>query len=167
MHKWVEILKNNDYIKAKQHIKSGADVNEENENGESVLATAIRHHCDEELIALLIQNGAEANDFDDEGVSIFDMAITYNNIFMVKYIIDSGVDVNKTQRKSGFTPLMCAACYGRVEIASILIDQGADKNSLDSRGFSALDFARKMNKKSILKILDFNDQNPVNKRHTK
>ncbi|MCW8839017.1 MAG: ankyrin repeat domain-containing protein [Thiovulaceae bacterium] len=167
MNKWIELLKNNDYIGVKQYIKSGAYINEENEMGESVLASAIRNHCDEDLIKLLIDKGADIYDFDNEGVSIFDMAITYNNINLVEYIIEDGIDVNKTNRKSGFTPLMCAACYGRVEITSLLLKHGADKNSLDTRGFSALDFARKMNKKSILDILGFDKNLPQNRSYTK
>ena len=167
MQKWVEILKNNDYMAAKKYIKSGADLNEENENGESVLATAIRNHCDDDLLELLIEGGADIYDFDSEGVSIFDMAITYNNMFMFNYITNSGIDVNKTNRKSGFTPLMCAACYGRAEIVKLLLEHGADKNTLDSRGFSALDFARKMNKKTVLQILGFDKDLPVNRSYTR
>lgn len=167
MYKWIEILKNNDYIAAKQYVKNDADLNEENENGESVLAYAIRHHCDDDMLELLIQEGADIYDFDNEGVSIFDMAITYNNLYMYRYILESGIDVNKTNRKSGFTPLMCAACYGRVEITKSLLEQGADKNALDLRGFSALDFARKMNKKSVLEILGFDKNTPQNRGYTK
>jgi len=167
MQKWLEILKNDDFVGAKKYIKNGADVNEENENGESVLAIGIRHHCDDELLDLLVENGANIYDFDSEGVSIFDMAITYNNLHMYEHILKSGIDVNKTNRKSGFTPLMCAACYGRIEIAKSLLDQGADKNTLDLRGFSALDFARKMNKKTVLDILGFDKEKPQNRSYTK
>ena len=165
MHTWLEILKNNDFISAKQYIKKDADLNEETESGESVLATAIRHQCDEDLIMLLINSGADIYDFDNEGVSIFDMAITYNNIILVKYIIDKGIDVNKTQRRSGFTPLMCASCYGRAEIAKILLDNGANKDLKESKGFNATDFARKMNKKSVLVLLEFDKNAPQNKAH--
>lgn len=165
MHDWLDILRNNDFIGAKQYIKKDADLNEETESGESVLATAIRHHCDEDLISLLIDSGADIFYFDNEGVSIFDMAITYGNIFMVKYIIDKGIDVNQTQRRSGFTPLMCAACYGRTEIAKILLDNGANKDIKESKGFNATDFARKMNKKSVLVLLDFDENAPQNKAY--
>lgn len=165
MNKWLEILKNNDFIGAKQYIKKDADLNDETESGESVLATAIRYRCDEDLINLLIDNGSDIYDFDDEGVSIFDMAITYNNIYLVKYILDKGIDVNKTQRRSGFTPLMCASCYGRVEITKILLEQGADKDVVESKGFNATDFARKMNKKSVLVLLDFDEDAPKNKAY--
>lgn len=165
MYTWLEILKNNDFIGAKQYIKKDADLNEETESGESVLATAIRHHCDEDLLSLLIDSGADIFFFDNEGVSIFDMAITYGNVFMVNHIIDKGIDVNQTQRRSGFTPLMCAACYGRTEIAKILLDNGANKDAKESKGFNATDFARKMNKKSVLVLLDFDKDAPQNKAY--
>ncbi|MBU1927535.1 ankyrin repeat domain-containing protein, partial [bacterium] len=111
---------------------------------------------------LLIDSGADIFDFDDEGVSIFDMAITYNNIEMVQYLIDKKMNVNQTNRRSGFTPLMAAACYGRVEITKILIENNVDQNAVDSKGFCAADFARKMNKKSVLALLDYDSKSPKN-----
>lgn len=162
MSTWLELLKNDDYIGIKKYIKNGADLSETNEAGESVLACALRAQCSMDTLMLLIDNGADIFDFDDEGVSIFDMAITYNNIEMVNYLIEKGIDVNKTSRKSGFTSLMAAACYGRVEIAKILLENGADQNARDSKGFTAVDFARKMNKKSVLDILDYDENDPKN-----
>lgn len=162
MNKWIELLKNNDYLGVKKYIKEGADVNDATESGESVLAYAIRQGCDIELLMLLIENGADVFDFDEEGVSIFDMAITYDNIDMVNYIIEKGIDVNSTKRRSGFTPLMAAVSYGRGRIVKILLENGADQESTDSKGFRAVDFARKMNKKSILELLDFDESSPRN-----
>lgn len=167
MNQWIDFLKSNDYLNIKKMIKNGADVNDENENGESVLAFAIRGHCDIDLLMLLIENGADVEDFDNEGVSIFDMAITYNNIEMVKYILEQGHDVNKTMRRSGFTSLMAAACYGRAEIAKILLENGADQNAKDSKGFTATDFARKMNKKSVLEVLHYDENSPKNTSFTR
>ncbi|MDY0120677.1 MAG: ankyrin repeat domain-containing protein [Sulfurimonas sp.] len=162
MNKWLEVLRNNDYLNAKKLIKNGEDVNDANDMGESVLAHAIRHHCDFDLLMLLVENGADIFDFDDEGVSIFDMAITYGNTQMVSFLLERGVDVNHTNRKSGFTPLMAAACYGRVDVAKILLENGADKTAQDIKGFNATDFARKMNKKTILELLDFDKSAPRN-----
>ena len=162
MNKWLELLKNNDYIGVKKYIKDGADLDDTNDIGESILACAIRAGCDFDLLMLLVENGADIYDFDEEGVSIFDIAITYDNLEMVNFIIKKGIDVNKTMRRSGFTALMAAACYGRLEIAQILIENGATKNSTDIKGFSAIDFARKMNKKSILELLNFDKNAPKN-----
>ena len=86
---------------------------------------------------------------------------------MVKYIVDDGIDVNATHRRSRFTPLMAAACYGRVDVAKVLIENGADKNSVDFKGISATDFARKMNKKSILKLLDYDEKSLKNTNYAR
>ncbi len=162
MYTWLELLKNNDYMGVKKYLKDGADLEETNDIGESVLACALRARCDMDLLMLLIESGADIFDFDEEGVSILDMAITYDNLEMVNYLIENGMDVNQTSRRSGFTSLMAAACYGRVEIAKILLANEVDQNAKDSKGFSAIDFARKMNKKSILKLLDYNENDPKN-----
>jgi len=162
MNKWIEFLKNNDFIGVKKYIKNGADVNDVNDSEESVLSLALRYKCDSELMMLLIEAGADIYDFDEDGVSVFDIAIAYDNLEIVKYIINKGIDVNKTQRKSGFTPLMSAACYGRTEIAKILIEYGANTKAVDSKGISVTDFARKMNKKSILLLLDYDPKAPRN-----
>jgi len=167
VHTWLELLKNNDFLGVKKYIKNGADLAETNESGESVLACALRAGCDSELLMLLIENGSDIFDFDDEGVSILDMAVTYNNLEMVEYLIGKGLDINKTSRRSGFTSLMAAACYGRIEIAKILLENGANQEARDSKGFSAIDFARKMNKKSILELLDYDESSPKNNAYAR
>ena len=154
MDKWLEPLKKNDYISIKQYLKNGADVGAVNDTGECVLLCALRARCDFDLLMLLVDNGADIFDFDDEGVGVLDMAITYDNIEMVKYILSKGIDINHTNRKSKLTPLMVATCYGRIDILKLLLEHGARKDMVDNKGLSAKDFARKMNKKSILKILE-------------
>ncbi len=162
MNRWIELLKNDDYLGVKKYIKNAGDLSKTNENGESVLAYSLREHCDIETIMLLIESGADIFEFDDEGVNIFDMAITYGNLDMFNYMLEHGVDINATTRRSGFTPLMAAVCYGRIDIVKILIAKGVKQNVKDSKGFRAVDFARKMNKKSILKLLDINESEAMN-----
>ena len=90
---------------------------------------------------------------DDEGVSVFDVAVTYNNLFLIERLIADGFDVNVSTRRSGFTPLMGAVCYGRHEVIQKLLDMGVDVVVRDGQGLNALDFARKMRKTSILNLL--------------
>ncbi len=153
MKKWIELLKANDYLGIKQYLKHGASPNETEENGESVICFALRHHCDQEILELLIAQGADLYATDEEGVSVFDVAITYNNTFIIDHLLDKGFDVNRSTRRSGFTPLMGAVCYGRTEVIQQLLDREVDVSVRDGHGFSALDFARKMGKKKILALL--------------
>lgn len=167
MNKWIELLKKNDLVGIKKYIEDGADVNEANESGESVLASSLRYRCNFDLVMLLIDSGADILDFDEEGVTIFDMAVTYDNVDVVKFLISKGMDVNTTQRRSRFTPLMAAVCYGRVEMVEFLIEQGANIEAVDAKGISVTDFARKMNKKTILKLLDYDKSAPINRNYAR
>lgn len=154
MEQWIELLKANDYLGVKKYLKNGANPNEVEENGESVICFAMRYHCDSEILNLLIENGADIHHVDDEGVSVFDVAVTYNNLTLIEKLIEDGFDVNRATRRSGFTPLMGAVCYGRVDVIKKLLDMGVNIQSRDAYGLSAIDFARKMHKKSILALLE-------------
>lgn len=154
MEQWIELLKANDYLGVKKYLKNGANPNEVEENGESVICFAMRYHCDSEILDLLIENGADIHHVDDEGVSVFDVAVTYNNLTLIEKLIEDGFDVNRATRRSGFTPLMGAVCYGRVDVIKKLLDMGVNIQSRDAYGLSAIDFARKMHKKSILALLE-------------
>lgn len=154
MKQWIELLKANNYIGIKQYLKNGANPNDEEENGESVICFAMRYHCDQEIIDVLIDNGADLFHADHEGVSVFDVAVTYNNLSLIERLLQEGFDVNHATRNSGFTPLMGAVCYGRTDIIKKMLELGVDVRARDSHGFSAIDFARKMHKKSILALLE-------------
>ncbi|WP_345991125.1 ankyrin repeat domain-containing protein [Sulfurimonas sp. HSL-1716] len=154
MNKWIRLLQDNDYLGIKKYIKEGADVNESNDTEESVLACALKYRCDDEIVDILVQNGADLRDFNEDGVSILEYAIMYNKIDLIKKIIESGVNVNHTNRPSRFTPLMGAVSYGRGEIVKLLLENNADKYAKDVKGLSALDFAKKTHKKSMIKLLE-------------
>lgn len=154
MTKWLSILQENDYLAAKKLIKDGADLNDRTEAGESVLAYALKSKCDQDMLELLIENGADLFYTDDEGVSIFDFAITYNNTYVIRLLLEKGIDVNETSRRSGFTALMAAVCYGRSAIVKMLLDAGADIHAVDSKGLNAMAFAKKMHKKSMIELLE-------------
>lgn len=154
MEKWIELLKANNFLGVKHYLKNGGNPNESEENGESVLCFALRYHCDQEIFDLLIESGADLYQTDHEGVSVFDVAVTYNNLPLIERLITAGFDVRVSTRKSGFTPLMGAVCYGRTEVIQKLLDMGVDVSARDGHGLSALDFARKMRKTAILDLLN-------------
>jgi ankyrin repeat protein len=153
MEQWISLLKSNDYLGIKKYLSNGGNPNAQEDNGESVICFAMRYRCDPEILELLIENGADIHHVDKEGVSVFDVAVTYNNLSIINLLLESGFDVNVPTRKSGFTPLMGAVCYGRIEVVKKLLEKNADIVVRDNHGFSALDYARKMNKKSIFALL--------------
>ena len=157
MSSWSALLQSDDYLGVKKYLKTGADVNEKSEHGESVVAQALHLRCDEAILELLVEAGADLFDADNEGVSVFDVAITYNNFKMVRRIIDAGVDVNENRRGSGFTPLMAAVCYKRGDIVALLLENGADKTLKDKLGLTGADYARKTHRKKMLSMLGEED----------
>ena len=154
MNEWLRILQENDYLGAKALITSGADLSVTNEQEESVLFVALKRNCDDEIIELLIEAGADMYYRDSEGVSVFDYAIQYGNKKLVDRFLSQGVDVNATTRKSSMTPLMVAVCYNQFDITKKLLDKGAKIESRDSSGISAYDFARKMRREKMMALLD-------------
>ncbi len=152
--KWITLLQDNDYIGVKQYLKGGADVNDVTETDENVISCALRFRCDDDIIELLVENGADVDEYDNEGVSVFECAITYNNLKFVEYMIKRGVNVNETKRRSGFTPVMAATCYGRLNMLELILNAGADANRYDRKGYNAFDYARKMQKKSMTARLE-------------
>lgn len=154
MNDWQTLLQNDDYLGTKKQIKNGGDLSARNEQGESPLMIALRLRCSDELLTLLMESGAGLFDEDNDGVSVFDAAITYNNPMVVDRIISTGIDVNATHRASGFTPLMAAVCYNRSDIVSMLLRSGADASKKDVQGLDSFDYARKTHRKKMLELLE-------------
>ncbi|AXG74415.1 ankyrin repeat domain-containing protein [Flavobacterium arcticum] len=79
------------------------------------------------------------------------MAICKGDIETVKKFIEYGASVN--ERSNGLTPLMLAARYNQAEIIKVLLDNGANLELEDERGFTALKYAELSNAKEAFSIL--------------
>ncbi len=154
MNEWMTILQTNDFLGAKALIKAGANLEVTNEQEESILFVALKRSCDDDIIDLLIDSGADLEYRDSEGVSVFDYAIQYGNENLVDRFLALDIDVNATKRNSSMTPLMVAVCYNKFNITKKLLEKGAVINSIDNKGISAYDFARKMRREKMLALLD-------------
>lgn len=77
--------------------------------------------------------------------------IKQGNYEAVKDMIKAGTDVNK--KSVGMTPLMYAARQNRVEIAKLLIENGADVKTKSNRGYTALKYAEMSKAHDAFKII--------------
>ncbi len=84
-------------------------------------------------------------------VNPFCIAIAKGDFETVKKMIQFGENVNKTS--NGKTPLMYAARYNRVEIASLLLKNGAKLDSKDDAGHTAIDYAEVSKAAAVKKVL--------------
>ena len=150
-------IKNNDYIKVKLALKNNPDLNIslKNEDSENIFFLAIKYKADPDILKLLIDAGLDLTYTTKEGVGIFDEAISVNSLELIKYLVEEkGINPLVTNRKSGFTPLMQAASYGYLEIVKYLIKKGANIHQIDTFGFNAKDYARKLGQTRVLKYLN-------------
>jgi len=163
MNEVTRAIENDSVAKLKSLIKEGVDLNKPILIGEeydlddydeiSPLFYAIRKYASMELIELLLENGVDLFQTDDDGVSALDMAIKFKRKDMIRYCIDKGFDLNTTKRKSGITPVMLAACFSDTEMMQMLLDGGGEINAQDSAGMSPLDYSRKLGQKRMVEYL--------------
>ncbi len=81
-----------------------------------------------QIIAVLLQAGADVNGRDASGFTPLHDAALAGNLATVRVLLENGADVNAGARDSGATPLYMAATMGREEVVSLLLEKGADPN---------------------------------------
>jgi ankyrin repeat protein len=94
----------------------------------------------------LLEQGADVNGQDGDGLSPLHMAVCRGSREFVELLIDKGADLEITDRH-GITPLMCATA-GDLDILRLLIDKGA---SLDDG--TALEWAEGLHRLEAAQIL--------------
>ena len=70
---------------------------------------------------------------------------------MVEKLIALGEDIN--QKSNGKTPLQYAARYNRVEIAKLLLENGAKLNAKCDKGYTALKYAELSKATDVAQLL--------------
>jgi ankyrin repeat protein len=91
-------------------------------------------------------------------------AIVQNDVGLVRQLVDAGVDVNG--RPFGATPLHLSAEYGRSEIAQLLLNRGAEVDSIDNLGRTPLLWAAVNRHSDVAQLLlshgaDVNRDDPL------
>ena len=84
--------------------------------------------------------------------SLLALAIKTNRPKVFQKLLDSNADLEKVC--DGKTPLMFVAKYGNTEFAKKLIEKGVDKSTKTTKGYTALDYAKKYEMQEIIKLLE-------------
>ena len=106
-----------------------------------------------EIVNLLLLHKAEVNIQDRNGKSALTHAITKVNLLLVRPLLEHGADPNVTDKSWSATPIILAARFGSVGIADVLIKKGANLNTKDGFGKSALDYALTSESQRMVKML--------------
>ena len=88
-------------------------------------------------------------------------AVNNNDLEAVTNSINEGAQVNTTNRRTGITPLHCAALKGHVEIAELLLKKGAEIDAKDAEDRTPLHLAAKNNQREFSEFLLKNGANPT------
>jgi ankyrin repeat protein len=106
---------------------------------------------DEEMIKYLINKGADVQDNDDY---LFRRMIQYENINMIKYLLDNyDIDIETTHSY----PLRQSASFGNYEMVKLFLEYGADPNCEDD---DAIEMAEDNGHDDVLELLkEYVDKN--------
>lgn len=153
--------------KVKALLESGTDPNQRSSRGYTALIYASdtlrvpgeREHLSaedvrkaDEIVALLLTHGADPNLQPQNGSSALDAAIAANRPVAARSLLSARADPNG--RGSGkLTPLMLSAHHCRPEIASDLLQHGADSARLDESGAAAADWANRAGCRSVADLI--------------
>ncbi len=92
------------------------------------------HSGQEEMVSLLVDNGADLDSADENGLTSLMSACVFKYLVIVRKLLAAGADVNKaTKIKEGSTPLLLSACTlpsspaseDEISVVRILIENNA------------------------------------------
>ena len=130
-------------------VAAGVEVNfVDGEISESPLMVAAGHGNDSNIKALLAA-GADPNLTNAEGTNALMEAAAMGWGSAVEILLETGVNVNTPQKEEhgGLTALMLAAGAGRLAAVKVLLAAGADPSIKSPAGKTALELAKKINRK--------------------
>lgn len=117
-------------------VKLGANVNARSRNGYTALTAAVANK-NKEMIACLLQNGADINRLDGNGHAPVHTAIldlrddAKSSESFLRFLFKHGGDPNVKTRK-GQTPLCLATLYADMDILDVLVLSGANVDEIEN-----------------------------------
>ena len=130
-------------------VHQGVDI-----EGYPFLVYAILGNCTKKIIELLLDYGANMymEDFYSNGTNAIMMAIRAQRLDIIILFLKNGLDPNHVMWR-GMTPLHAAALCGQHDIVQYLLASGAFKDVRDVTGNTALHFAVKGSRLTIVNLL--------------
>eukprot|EP00118_Oscarella_pearsei_P012477 m.92311 g.92311 ORF g.92311 m.92311 type:complete len:421 (+) comp36729_c0_seq1:163-1425(+) len=90
----------------------------------------------------------------DDGTPIFNVAVASQNLDLVELFLAYGADVAVACDDDGSTPLHIAASWGCIEIAELLVNNGADVKAMDVDGSTPCEVAVENGREALARWLE-------------
>jgi FOG: Ankyrin repeat len=137
-------------------LDMGADINIQNDGGETSLYIACRYNISLDILLLLLTREAEINKVIRFGSTTVLQSAIQNNRYLdkVKILLEYGADPNLGDKDNN-RPLQYAALVN-ADMVKILLEYGADINGINVRNITALFYAcLKKNTNNINILLEY------------
>ena len=122
-------------------VKYGADINQIDDTGQSLLFHAIKLG-DMEVVKFVLDNkGLNIHLKDNSGDSALMQAAESGNKDIVEKLLVAGCDLRETN-KNLLSPIVYAVLSGNLEIVKLMVDKGAKLDQEDKSGSSILFYAK-------------------------
>ncbi|XP_037036592.1 protein phosphatase 1 regulatory subunit 12A isoform X14 [Bradysia coprophila] len=105
--------------------------------------------ADRAEVLRLLDNGADIDTVNVDGLTALHQACIDDNLEMVEFLVQQGADVNR-QDNEGWTPLHATSSCGFLSIANYLIENGADLAAVSGDGELAIDVAESNRMEELL-----------------
>ncbi|MDU8946650.1 ankyrin repeat domain-containing protein [Ovoidimarina sediminis] len=99
---------------------------------------------DEEMVLLLLQEGADPHAVDRSGKQAIHLATISGHSEVVANLLSAGVMVDSREPGEGMTPLLIASLQGEVELVELLVSAGADIEATNATGRTPFFFSTSM-----------------------
>jgi ankyrin repeat protein len=151
---WKKAIADGDVDIVRQFIKSGMDVNQPLDKGETPLHLAAAENRTA-VVELLLQSGAQPNARRKDTYTPLREAVGSGNIQIVELLLQAGVSIEDTSTDQD-TPLLLALTWEKNGLARYLIQHRANVNAKGAWRKSPLHYAVKMDTALVKMLLDRN-----------
>ena len=148
----VDAVKHNDFKLVKKLIAEGADVNQKDSSGNSLLIISSANG-NAEIVELLLSSGAALNAVDANMKATALHAAAYlGHPKVMKLLVEQGIDLNIQGPYNGYTALHDAVLQNNIEGVKILVESGANVNLKGHDGNTPLMLAKRQGNLEISEI---------------
>ena len=150
---FLEMAHNGNLAAVQEFVSKGTPVDSTNDDKSTALMwAAFNGHT--EVAAYLLEQGAKVDLKDVNGRTALLYASSGPFPDTVGLLLRNGAEVNVQGKSEGFTALMMAASEGQLEVASVLLLNGALIDTIDKDGDTAKKFAREKGHPAMVELLE-------------